>query len=167
MSAVHRPPNEPIMNWKMPRATNPMPTNRPAFDAVWVARWRFPCRFQRMACSMRPPSSGVPGIRLKTPSSRLMPANQATSAPGSPSRNRLGTAATAPMMRLMAGPIPAILSSTSGDSVSPSSCARPPSAQRVILSTRTPWRWATTACPSSWAVMAASREMAPTTPPVQ
>ena len=152
--------------------TSPPPMNRyakpwPSVAAKRVAEARLPVRHQAIARTIRPPSIGNAGSRLKTRTRRLIEASQATIA----SRPEVSAVAVdehrlAEVCRtrrrpgrqppgrptiasVTAGPAIATLNSVEGLSVSRSSRARPPKIQSWMLEIPIPLRSATKACPSS------------------
>ena len=58
---------------------------RPPQAATTVPRWALPVTRHTPLLSTRPPSSGSPGTRLRTPTSRLAPARPSTASRSRPS----------------------------------------------------------------------------------
>ena len=144
-----------------------------------VAFSRFEVSRQTIARTIRPPSSGKAGRRLKTRISRLMFASQASTATPvemsafssnpAPSQNVLPSIATPsarqanPITIVTAGPAAAIRNSAPALSGSRSRAATPPNIQSVIDEMPIPFRWAMTAWPSSWRRIEAKKPKALTT----
>ena len=139
---------------------------RPSLAAKRVAEVRFPVRHQAIARTIRPPSIGKAGSRLKTRTRRLIIASQATiaSTPEMPAslstsaalRNSSQPAAAMPIAvstttiaRVTSGPATATLNSVAGLSDSRSIRAMPPKIQSWMLEMPIPLRRATKAWPSS------------------
>ncbi len=156
-SAAHRPDRScPYSTATNPVTTMSQPSARPAAEASRVARSRSPVRCHKYARSSRPPSSGAAGSALKTASRTLIAASQANASTTSPdvwsaSSPAATPASTPPATRLVRGPTPAMRSSAAGVGASSRRRAAPPSIHRVMPSTWTPLRRATTACASSCA----------------
>src|SRR5215813_2593279 len=68
----HNPPNPPAKNRNRPNTMNTAAMNWPTPEAIRVARTMLPVNRQAIARSTRPPSSGYPGIMLKTASAILI-----------------------------------------------------------------------------------------------
>ena len=88
---------------------------------------------QTIDFSTRPPSSGSPGTRLRTPTIRLAPARPSTAISSSPSgvTNQSASAAS-PTPIEVSGPTTAIISSWRGVRASPSIAVAPPRKWSVI-----------------------------------
>ena len=162
----HRPLTSPTASSTRPRAPIPSPTTRPAADAVTAARSGSPYRCQRMARSTRPPSSGIPGNRLNSPSATFITAShnaEATTSAGAPTACR--TTAPPPANnarpRLVAGPDAAIRKAARGVFGSPPSRLKPPSIHSVIRCTGRPNRRAVSECANSCASSAPMNSAAP------
>ena len=177
MTIVHRPPRSaPITSSSTPNPIRPKPMIRPRRAASSDARSRSRPKRQAIARTIRPPSSGAPGSRLNTASTRFTRASHAAASATSATPDPAAPAATSdsaapaatpepatagsahaarpnipPSTRLTTGPDPAMRSSCPGVGASPSSLATPPSSHSVMPATRTPARWAKTACASSCA----------------
>ena len=144
MRAGQSPTGLPVdTNTTTPNETSTAATTLPAWAAATEARVRSPQRRQSTERRMRPPSSGAPGMRLKTASKRLICHSQASKAVASPwmpaataSAWAAPKSAASPM--LVAGPTAAIRKSASGVWASPSSWAMPPKTNSVMERTRTP-----------------------------
>jgi len=66
------PPKLPVNICQMPANISMNAKNRPTFAAMRVARRIFPVIAHTIARNTRPPSSGYPGIKLKSTKARLM-----------------------------------------------------------------------------------------------
>jgi hypothetical protein len=72
MNANQIPPARfPVRRKATPPATSSHPTAWPASEAIRVARRKLPVALHTSERSSQPPSSGNPGTRLNTASSRL------------------------------------------------------------------------------------------------
>ena len=155
MNANQMPPaRSPASSQATPAATSSQPTAWPDIEAIRVARSRLPVVFQMAERSSRPPSSGKPGTRLKTASSRLVQARYPSvpaSGADSTSRPRLETIPNSPARSaLVIGPTSAIRNSSPGPRESTLARVAPPNRNRVMSWTRIPRAWETSAWASSW-----------------
>ena len=148
------------------------PIVRPDEVATRVARARSPVRSQTSACRMRPPSSGAPGATLNaariplTSPSQALAATRTAGAPTPSSKLARPTNATV-TATLVAGPATAMANSSRGRSAVVWSSATPPNSHRVMRSTGTPRRWATTEWATSWARSEAKKHTVATTATIQ
>lgn len=138
-----------------PAAVSVQPSARPASAAIRVARWKSPLEAHDTARTIRPPSSGSPGNRLKRPTKKHAAASEKSAVGTGPmcwtssvSGRRAGAeretssapapSATRPSVTLTMGPTMAIHSSALGVGGSRVSRAAPPKTWSVMSRTETP-----------------------------
>ena len=155
--------------WKismaMPSPISAYEMTRPPAAASRVALRRSPFQRQSPARSIRPPSSGSAGSRLKASRSRLMnPSHAHTALTGSGRPGRKATPTKpAPRPSDTSGPATAMRNSAPGDGNMPAKRATPPNSQSVMPSMAMPSRRACTAWPSSCRRIEAKKASAATT----
>ena len=156
-------------------STVPMPMasrerKRPQLLATSTPRRWLPLACHTRAFTIRPPSSGRPGSRLNRASTMLRVPSSETMAPSRGERWAAGWVAAsrpAPSTRLTAGPAAATSRAPRAVLHSRSTLATPPSRNKVMLRTSTPWARATREWPNSCRSTETNSNIAVTKPRLQ
>ena len=137
------PQGLPLTKLNTPRAISRKPKAEPNMVVMRVAQRRLPRRCQRTERSMRPPSRGKAGTRLKATRVPLITprySRTAVTGPGQPA-SHASSASTRqkPAIRTLAiGPATAVINSAVGSGGSPSIWATPPKMNSVMPRIRSP-----------------------------
>ena len=140
---------------------------RPQLLATSTPRRWLPLACHTRAFTIRPPSRGKPGSRLNRASTMLRVPSSDTMAPSRGERWAAGWVAASrpkPSTRLTAGPAAATSRAPRAVLHSRSTLATPPSRNKVMLRTSTPWARATREWPNSCRSTETNSNIAVTSP---
>src|ERR1700739_3516671 len=149
MKAIHRPLKTlPAKACHTPIKTKKKPKNRPVIVAIEQERRKFFVIRHAIERKIRPPSSGNPGTRLKTPSTKFKMARYLTNASRGPAlaKNGCSSQKKRAKTKLTMGPAAAIQNSTSGFGGSVAIWETPPNANSVIRGTDIRYSLTNTQC---------------------
>ena len=161
-----------VIAMSTPKTIIPMPSIEPMVEVTRVAQRRLPFHCQSSERSTRPPSRGKAGTMLKRTRNRLrLPVIEVTAvtAAGQPAARPTAVRIRklTPSRTLTTGPAAATRNSVRAVGGSSLISATPPKTNSVMPRIGTSWRFAITACPSSWSTMQANSSSAPARPIAQ